>query len=343
MVSATRESIKELTLALQQATSGDGKLAASYKNLHRGRPEFVSERFLKARENNVAKALKMILDSLHWRIANDIDSILSRPIGSKEIYDSILESQPIGMTGYCRKGRPVFAIGVGVNGFERVPTHKYIQTHIQINEYRDQVLLPNSSRKVGHFVGTCLKILDMSNLRLSTLSRIKVLTMISTIDDLNYPEKTDTYYIVNTPYIFQACWKVVKPLLHDRTKRKIRVLPGSGKEELLKIMDEDTLPHFCRTDSKHKDRPTETCFSPSHPFHMELWSYIKEQSCMSKCMAPSLQKSFHITVSQPREEIQTIEEQIQSSVAHFGDEGCSEGSSLSFSRLTMADNKDDDD
>lgn len=32
----------------------------------------------------------------------------------------------------------------------------------------------------------------------------------STIDDLNYPEKTDTYYIVNAPYIFSACWKVGK-------------------------------------------------------------------------------------------------------------------------------------
>lgn len=34
------------------------------------------------------------------------------------------------------------------------------------------------------------------------------MTIISTIDDLNYPEKTDTYYIVNAPYIFAACWKV---------------------------------------------------------------------------------------------------------------------------------------
>lgn len=37
---------------------------------------------------------------------------------------------------------------------------------------------------------------------------MQLLTVISTIDDLNYPEKTDTYYIVNAPYIFSACWKV---------------------------------------------------------------------------------------------------------------------------------------
>ena len=32
--------------------------------------------------------------------------------------------------------------------------------------------------------------------------------MISTVDDLNYPEKTDTYYVVNAPYVFSACYKV---------------------------------------------------------------------------------------------------------------------------------------
>lgn len=39
-------------------------------------------------------------------------------------------------------------------------------------------------------------------------SLVQILTVISTVDDLNYPEKTDTYYIVNAPYVFTACWKV---------------------------------------------------------------------------------------------------------------------------------------
>ncbi|KAH1256820.1 Phosphatidylinositol/phosphatidylcholine transfer protein SFH12 [Glycine max] len=81
------------------------------------------------------------------------------------------------------------------------------------------------------------------------------LTAISTIDDLNYSEKIDTYYIVNVPYVFLMCWKVVKPLLQERTRRKIQVLQGCGKEELLKVMDYASLPHFCRKEdsksSKH--------------------------------------------------------------------------------------------
>ncbi|KAJ0752840.1 putative CRAL-TRIO lipid binding domain superfamily [Helianthus annuus] len=54
--------------------------------------------------------------------------------------------------------------------------HYYVQSHIQINEYCDRVIL--------------------------------LLQTISTVDDLNYPEKTITYYTVNVPYVFSACWKV---------------------------------------------------------------------------------------------------------------------------------------
>lgn len=61
------------------------------------------------------------------------------------------------------------------------------------------------------------------------------MTAITTIDDLNYPEKTETYYVVNVPYIFSACWKTIKPLLQERTKKKIQVLKGCGKDELLKV------------------------------------------------------------------------------------------------------------
>ena len=62
--------------------------------------------------------------------------------------------------------------------------------------------------KKGQHVEGCIKVLDMTGLRLSAFSRLKILTAIATVDDLNYPEKTDTYYIVNAPYVFSACWKV---------------------------------------------------------------------------------------------------------------------------------------
>jgi hypothetical protein len=69
-------------------------------------------------------------------------------------------------------------------------------------------LQPEISKKRGHYVGTCLKILDMTGLKLSAFTWLKTSTVIATMDDLNYPEKIDIYFIVNAPLVFSTCWKV---------------------------------------------------------------------------------------------------------------------------------------
>ena len=53
---------------------------------------------------------------------------------------------------------------------------------------------------------------------------MQLLTIISSIDDLNYPEKTNTYYIVNTPYIFSTCWKVKDIIPYDFVSCTISLL-----------------------------------------------------------------------------------------------------------------------
>ncbi|XP_022716270.1 phosphatidylinositol/phosphatidylcholine transfer protein SFH1-like isoform X3 [Durio zibethinus] len=253
----------------------DEPLNKTFQNVHQGYPAETLVRFLKAREWNVVKAHKMLLECLQWRVQSDIDDILA--------------------------GLPVFANGVGLSTFDKASVHYYVQSHIQINEYRDRVILPSASKKHGRPVTTCIKVLDMTGLKLSALSQIKLLTIISTIDDLNYPEKTNTYYIVNAPYIFSACWKVVKPLLQERTRKKIQVLPGCGRDELLKIMDFASLPHFCRREGSGSSRHSENenCFSLDHPFHQQLYNYIKQQSLITEPAQPIKQGSFHVDLPDP--------------------------------------------
>ncbi|XP_042520860.1 phosphatidylinositol/phosphatidylcholine transfer protein SFH9-like isoform X2 [Macadamia integrifolia] len=270
--------------------------------MHQGYPRETLVRFLKAREWNVAKAHKMLVDCLNWRIQNEIDSILTRPIAPTDLYRAVRDSQLIGMSGYTKQGIPVFAFGVGLSKYDKASVHYYVQSHIQINEYRDRVILPSATKKYGRHIGTCVKVLDMTGLKISAMSQMKLLTAISTVDDLNYPEKTDTYYIVNAPYIFSACWKVVKPLLQERTRRKIQVLQGCGRDELLKIMDHASLPHFCKREglgSSRHSNGTHDCFSLDHAFHQELYNYIKQQSLSLESVAPIKQCSFHVDLPEP--------------------------------------------
>ncbi|CAA6670708.1 unnamed protein product [Spirodela intermedia] len=301
-------SIFPLPFPLRQSTRTSSALSSclsSLQNVHQGYPDETLVRFLKARDWN-------LVDCLRWRVDNEIDNILA--LISTEL---LRDTQLVGVSGYSKKGQPVFAIGAGLSTFDRASVHYYLQSHIQINEYRDRV--PTATKKRGDYVGTCLKVLDMTGLRISALSQIKLLTIISTVDDLNYPEKTETYYIVNAPYVFSACWKVVKPLLQERTRRKIQVLQGCGRDELLKVMDYSSLPHFCLREgsgsSRHSATGTESCYSLDHDFHQQLYTYIREQSLMQNPVAPISQGSFHVDVpgsgTEESEIVQSIECELQ--------------------------------
>ncbi|KAM7486530.1 hypothetical protein LguiA_002539 [Lonicera macranthoides] len=177
-------------------------------------------RFLNGRDGSVSKAYKM-------RIENETDSILSKK-------DEDMEDDEPSMLG-DDEIRVVLSLQHIINrvGCDRKFSHGVL---VQMKEYRDRVIMESARKKFGRPVSTsedsgydCLKF----SVRFEPSQTIQ--TAISTIDDLNYPEKTDTYYIVNAPYKFSACWKVVRPLLNKRTTNRVQVLPGCGKEELLKV------------------------------------------------------------------------------------------------------------
>ncbi|KAI7757919.1 hypothetical protein M8C21_020173 [Ambrosia artemisiifolia] len=312
MAGVSHEAIYQLKALMDQV---DEPFKRTFQNVHQGYKVETLERFLKARDGSVTRAHKMLLDCLKWRLENGIDDILSKPIVPINFYRGVRDSQLIGVSGYTREGLPVFAIGVGLSSFVKASIQYYVQSHIQINEYRDRVLLPAATKKTGRYVGKCVKILDMSGLKLSALNQIKLLTAISTIDDLNYPEKTTTYYIVNVPYVFSACWKVVKPLLHERTRLKVQVLQGSGRDELLKIMDYSSLPHFCRKEGTRASRrvgnTSEDCFSLDHPFHQQLYNYMKKQSGICAPTRPLKHLEMPVADIKKAEFCRTIESELK--------------------------------
>uniref|UniRef100_A0A0E0LDC8 CRAL-TRIO domain-containing protein n=1 Tax=Oryza punctata TaxID=4537 RepID=A0A0E0LDC8_ORYPU len=298
--------VEELTRLLDQV---EEPLKQTFQNVHQGYPTDTLVRFLKAREWHVSKARDMLVDSLNWRIQNEIDSILEKPIIPVDLYRSIRETQLVGLSGYSKEGIPVFAIGVGQSTYDKASVHYYVQSHIQINEYRDRIVLPMASKKFGRPISTCIKVLDMTGLKLSALNQMKILTAISTVDDLNYPEKAETYYIV------------VKPLLQERTRKKVHVLHGCGRDELLKIMDHSSLPHFCQREgsgsSKNSSNDVNNCFSLDHPFHQELYHYIEEQALNQELIK---QGSLHVNIPDQDPEDAKIVEVIEAEFHKLGEQ-----------------------
>ena len=50
--------------------------------------------------------------------------------------------------------------------------------------------------------------------------------------------------IANAPWVFTGIWAIVKNFLDEKTRKKIMIIGGSYKKELLKYVDEDQLADF---------------------------------------------------------------------------------------------------
>ncbi|KAL1330366.1 hypothetical protein AAHE18_12G106100 [Arachis hypogaea] len=67
-----QDAIKQLQSMIENVNK---QQKITFQNMHQGYPTETLAKFLKARDWNVAKAHKMIIDCLQWRVENEIDNV----------------------------------------------------------------------------------------------------------------------------------------------------------------------------------------------------------------------------------------------------------------------------
>lgn len=97
---------------------------------------------------------------------------------------------------------------------------------------------------------------------------------------------------------------------------------------LVQIMDYSSLPHFCRKrssgSSNYLESSSENCFSLDHPFHQQLYGYIKQQALVRQPTEPAKQRSVHVTLPEDADE-EVIAETLESGLKKFKDLNFAEG------------------
>lgn len=87
-------------------------------------------------------------------------------------------------------------------------------------------------------------------------------------------------------------------------------------------MDYASLPHFCKREgsgsSRNSENGIENCFSLDHPFHQQLYNYIKQQSLIRVPDELIKQGSFHVDVPEPPADRTEIAKTIESEFNKFG-------------------------
>lgn len=99
-----------------------------------------------------------------------------------------------------------------------------------------------------------------------------------------------------------------------------------------------SLPHFCKKEgsgsSRHAENAAENCYSLDHPFHQQLYNYIKQQCLITEPDKPIKQGSFHVDLPEEAVERTEIAKTIESELHKFEN---GDGLSRSVSGLKIND------
>lgn len=87
----------------------------------------------------------------------------------------------------------------------------------------------------------------------------------------------------------------------------------------MQIMDDSSLPHFCRREGSgsSKNSSSDDCFSLGHPFHQELYHFIEEKALNQELIK---QGSLHVNIPDQDPEDAKIVEVIEAEFHKLGEQ-----------------------
>lgn len=202
-------------------------------------------RFLFARGSDLEKASIMLKEATEYRKKMKTDEILDAPF---PLAAQIKQNYHHCYHGFDKEGRPVYYEQTGMLDIPLLTKlwtpEQMLSYHTHNTEYNRRVLFPAASVRAGKKIDQLCSIIDLNGLGRHHLTKTAYgfLSSVSKVDQLIYPEVLGRMVIINAGFVFSIAWAIIKPWLEERTKSKISITRGDGKEELLKYIDAEQLP-----------------------------------------------------------------------------------------------------
>ncbi|XP_077730448.1 SEC14-like protein 4 isoform X1 [Canis aureus] len=220
--------------------------------------EYFLLRWLRARNFDLQKSEDMLRKHMEFRKQQDLDNILTwQPSEVIQLYDSG------GLTGYDYEGCPVWFDIIGTLDPKGLLLSASKQELIRKRIRVCELLLREcelQSQKLGKKIETVLMVFDMEGLSLKHLwkpaveiyqqvrmcwNRILtrfILPQFFAILEANYPETMKNLIVIRAPKLFPVAFNLVKFFMSEETQRKIVILGGNWKQELLRFISPEQLP-----------------------------------------------------------------------------------------------------
>jgi hypothetical protein len=174
---------------------------------------------------------------LEWRKVQNVENIFS------EKFDAgIPASYPCSFAGRCKQDHVVYVEQPDQSNIRQLMNQysmdQLLRWHIYVMErIRERVKAFGTDRVTV--------ILDCRGIGVSVLADLKALNFLKTMaqtDQVSFPENMRKLFVVNAPMAFSTIWKMVKPLLDERTQKKVHIIGKDFQKVLLEHIDMGELP-----------------------------------------------------------------------------------------------------
>ncbi len=175
-------------------------------------------RFLRGRKLILDDAYRSMEKHAAWRKEKEVESITEEDVINEH------QKRKSVIHGYDKSGKPIlYVFARRHNAYERdiVEIEKYI---IYMIELVISKTIPTEQR--------FNLIFDLNGFSYSCMDYEAVKVLISTLQ-LNYPDTLGNAYIINNPWIFSACWAIIRAWIDPVTSDKVQFITMDGLEELV--------------------------------------------------------------------------------------------------------------
>ena len=181
-------------------------------------------RFVRGRKRILDAAVEALIKHALWRKERKVEDITA------EMVNEEITKNKVVTRGVAKDGRPTCWVLVRRHAKADRDLEIMYNFIIYSIEAIMRRVLPNDER-------FCL-VFDLRAFGLSCMD-YEVVKMLVGILQANYPETLDRAIIVDSPFIFSACWAIIKPWLDPVTVQKIIF---SSVEDVGKYIDESQWP-----------------------------------------------------------------------------------------------------
>ncbi|KAF8400082.1 hypothetical protein HHK36_015957 [Tetracentron sinense] len=169
--------------------------------------DMMIRRFLRARDLDVEKASCLFLKYLKWRQT----FVPNGSISASEIPNELAHNK-LFVQGFDKKGRPILVV-VGARHFH---IKKGLEEFKRFVVYSLDKIIARMPAGQEKFV--CIG--DLEGWGYSNTDIRGHLEALSILQDY-YPERLGKLFMVHVPYIFMTAWKVVYPIIDNKTRKKV--------------------------------------------------------------------------------------------------------------------------